>query len=545
MVVKMPSLPRSIFALLVTLASAGMLPAELLAQSQISWAANLEQAQQIATQERKLVLLHFYSDACEPCLKLEKNVFSRPEVVEAIHRNYVPVKIHGTTNAKIAQQYRVDRWPTDVIVNPAGQEIVRTPSPQVAEQYANLMHQVALQSGVGGARQWAASMGAAGQQILATQANQVQATGANLAAQAQQAAQQTAQDTQQQAVAAFQQYGQQASIYGQGLAQQADRQANQAATQFNQTANQWNQTAQGLAGAAGQQLHSAEQRVDAAAQQATGYASNALQYAAQQQQSAFDTAAQRFGTNPLTGTAPPAESAPAAAPYAAAIGGSIYAPGPAFGAPAMTAGPDAQLPAQPAAPAASQVSLPTTNPYVAAAGSVPQPSAGPSTTEYANEASRQPTSAPPAVAATPMGAAPSPALTPEQGLVPASQAPPVALEGYCPVSLLEQRKWLRSDPQFGAIHRGKTYLFATEDAQRKFLANPDGYSPALSGFDPVAFAQRGEMVEGKRSFGITFNRQIFLFADEASRNTFEQSPQSFAAVAYQAMMQAESGPKYR
>jgi thioredoxin-like negative regulator of GroEL len=61
------------------------------------------------------VLLHFYSDACEPCFKLEKNVFSRPEVVEAIHRNYVPVKIHGTTNAKIAQQYRVDRWPTDVI----------------------------------------------------------------------------------------------------------------------------------------------------------------------------------------------------------------------------------------------------------------------------------------------------------------------------------------------------------------------------------------------------------------------------------------------
>jgi YHS domain-containing protein len=118
-----------------------------------------------------------------------------------------------------------------------------------------------------------------------------------------------------------------------------------------------------------------------------------------------------------------------------------------------------------------------------------------------------------------MGAAPSPALTPEQGLVPASQAPAVALEGYCPVSLLEQRKWLRSDPQFGAIHRGKTYLFATEDAQRKFLANPDGYSPALSGFDPVAFAQRGEMVEGKRSFGITFNRQIFLFADEASLNS--------------------------
>jgi thioredoxin-related protein/YHS domain-containing protein len=536
MVVKMASLPRSIFAVLVTLASAGMFPSGLLAQSQISWAANLEQAQQIAAQERKLVLMHFYSDACEPCLKLEKNVFSRPEVVEAIHRNYVPVKIHGTTNAKIAQQYRVDRWPTDVIVSSTGQEIVRTPSPQVAEQYTNLMHQVALQSGVGGARQWAASMGAAGQQVLATQAGQMQAAGANLAAQAQQAAQQTAQQAQQQGIAAFQQYGQQANAYGQSLAQQADRQVNQAATK-------WNQTAQGVTAAAGQQLQMAEQKVNAAGQQAAGYASNALQYAAEQQRSAFDTASLRFG-NPPVGAAPPAGSAPAATPYGSASTGSVYQPGPAFTVPAVPANPVAQEP-QPGTSPTPQVSLPTTNPYVAAAGIAPSELAATTAPGLPNEAPRQPMSAPPAVAATPTGAAPSPALTPEQGLVPASQAPPIALEGYCPVSLLEQRKWLRSDPQFGAIHRGKTYLFATEDAQRKFLANPDGYSPALSGFDPVVFAQRGEMVEGKRSFGITFNRQIFLFADEASLKAFEQSPQSFAAVAYQAMMQAETGPKYR
>jgi protein disulfide-isomerase len=129
--------------------------------------------------------------------------------------------------------------------------------------------------------------------------------------------------------------------------------------------------------------------------------------------------------------------------------------------------------------------------------------------------------------------------------VPASQAPALALEGYCPVTLLESRKWHKSDPQFGAIHRGRTYLFRTAAEQTKFLAAPDRYSPVLSGFDPVVFAQRGEQVEGKRSYGLTYNRQIYLFADEASLKAFEQSPQAYATAAHTAMMQAESAPQYR
>jgi YHS domain-containing protein len=144
-----------------------------------------------------------------------------------------------------------------------------------------------------------------------------------------------------------------------------------------------------------------------------------------------------------------------------------------------------------------------------------------------------------------LAGSPSPALTPDHGLVPASQAPPVAMEGYCPVTLLEQRKWKRSDPKFGAIHRGRTYLFASEAEQQKFLANPDAFSPILSGFDPVVFAQRGEMVEGKRSYGLTYNKQIFLFADEASLQAFSKTPQAFAETARQAMIQAETGSKLR
>jgi hypothetical protein len=98
--------------------------------------------------------------------------------------------------------------------------------------------------------------------------------------------------------------------------------------------------------------------------------------------------------------------------------------------------------------------------------------------------------------------------------VPASQAPPICLDGYCAVTLLETKKWKKADPQFGAVHRGRTYLFADADQQKKFLANPDGFAPVLSGYDPVRFATTGQLVEGSRAFGVITpgDNRIFLFA---------------------------------
>lgn len=106
--------------------------------------------------------------------------------------------------------------------------------------------------------------------------------------------------------------------------------------------------------------------------------------------------------------------------------------------------------------------------------------------------------------------------------------------------------WKKGDKQFGAIHRGRTYLFASAEHQQRFLANPDAYAPALAGCDPVRFAERGEMVDGKRAYGlITPDRRIYLFADEASRNRFEQSPAAYSNAIQQAMLRSEAGSVYR
>jgi YHS domain-containing protein len=133
-------------------------------------------------------------------------------------------------------------------------------------------------------------------------------------------------------------------------------------------------------------------------------------------------------------------------------------------------------------------------------------------------------------------------------LVPVSQAPPVALDGFCPVTLMEtmaqnagdRAAWKKGNKLYGAIHCGRTYLFTGPEQQQKFLSNPDAFAPALAGCDPVRYAERGELIDGKRAYGLlTPDKQIFLFADEATLNRFKQSPASYANVIQQAQVQTE------
>lgn len=112
-------------------------------------------------------------------------------------------------------------------------------------------------------------------------------------------------------------------------------------------------------------------------------------------------------------------------------------------------------------------------------------------------------------------------------ITPATKAPanpPVGLDGYCPVTLWEKRVWRSGDKAYGAIHRGRTYLFANEEAQKKFLANPDRYSPVLSGNDPVLRVDRNQDVPGKREHGAFYGDRIYLFASEESFQQFDRDP---------------------
>jgi YHS domain-containing protein len=135
-------------------------------------------------------------------------------------------------------------------------------------------------------------------------------------------------------------------------------------------------------------------------------------------------------------------------------------------------------------------------------------------------------------------AAPEPrkeAAAPEQAVAATPAEPdqygsmPVGLEGYCPVMLAERGVWVEGRAQWGARHRGRTYLFAGEQQQKAFLQDPDRYAPALSGDDPVLAFDRGKSTPGQRRYGVTYQSRMYLFSSSETRDAFAANPQRYTA----------------
>jgi YHS domain-containing protein len=101
------------------------------------------------------------------------------------------------------------------------------------------------------------------------------------------------------------------------------------------------------------------------------------------------------------------------------------------------------------------------------------------------------------------------------------------LEGFCPVQCVEAQHWVRGDLRWGAIHRGRTYLFAGPAEQRKFLSDPDIYAPVMSGYDIVLKVERNEQVAGQRAHGVFCDGKIYLFASEESLQRFNRAPAQY------------------
>lgn len=125
----------------------------------------------------------------------------------------------------------------------------------------------------------------------------------------------------------------------------------------------------------------------------------------------------------------------------------------------------------------------------------------------------------PRVAAVAQPVAPPPA---------AATTMPMGMDGYCPVTLMEKGAWVEGNVQYGARHRGRTYLFAGPAEQRAFFASPDRYAPVLSGDDPVLAMDVGQRVAGDRRYGLTYESRTYLFSSPETLNAFTAAPDAYA-----------------
>ncbi|MBA3485307.1 MAG: thioredoxin family protein [Pirellulales bacterium] len=125
-------------------------------------------------------------------------------------------------------------------------------------------------------------------------------------------------------------------------------------------------------------------------------------------------------------------------------------------------------------------------------------------------------------------------------------APPLAFDGFCPVTLKTLNRWSMGDSQFGLVHRGRTYLFTGAEQRDQFYANPDGFSPVFGGLDPVMLIDKQQSVEGSRIVGgFRYGDSFYLFSNEESKQKFAASPHTYAAGVRQAMNRIDSAGTVR
>src|SRR3954469_15784876 len=104
-------------------------------QEAVHWHNDLESAKVVAKESNRLVLVHFWTPSCGPCMALNQNVFNQPGVASAIETQFVPVKLNADENSATATWYGISRVPTDVFVTPEGQVVAKLVSPPTPAAY--------------------------------------------------------------------------------------------------------------------------------------------------------------------------------------------------------------------------------------------------------------------------------------------------------------------------------------------------------------------------------------------------------------------------
>jgi thiol-disulfide isomerase/thioredoxin len=461
--------------LLVVLATSN-----LLAQDRVQWLSDVDEARQVAAQTSRLVLVHFYTDWCEPCHHLERSVFNQPEFIRALNLNYVPVKLNAERHEQMANLMGADRFPTDVVISPDGKQIYRTVSPQDVNQYISMLDQISANNRVhpqasvahlpqlysnpnlaGGPHQLPATSPFAGPNHAGNSPPQFSPSTNSPANMYQNPSQQNPS----------------AGLY-----------LNQPGTTFSSPLNS-----------------------SIPPQQAT-----IRPFYADQVTPSRGAASSSFGPPgnvPFAATQPSFNQAEFGVPH------QIMPPNQfgTFFPPGIQTPPSSPVPSVPIAPPTFQPQE-MTNPYVGDLAGPAPPSMvhqSPQSAPYAGNVLSSQLSAPQD-------------QTTVEAQLPAG-GPALALDGQCPVTLVEASAWQPGDRRWGAVHRNRTYLFAGEREQQQFLADPDRYSPVLSGYDPVKYIRDRKLADGRREHGVMFQKSIYLFESEDTLNEFWKLPDYYAA----------------
>lgn len=470
------------------------------ADPQIDWSEDLTSTMLKAQQSGRPVLIHFYGDHCPPCRMLEKKAFKDAGLVQAINENLLAVRINAERDTKTAARFRVNRWPTDIYLYPNGDEIYRNISAQdpsayektvlkVAEKNQRTLSQYKSSSPV----DRIAEPSRAELQAMQAQQRSINATTIQFT----RGESMIKEDVTQRGVnEPVDDMPPVPSLSASSLTLPVDTQNSPADVQAPSDASSKNgPIVVSLSGAARVRLsESTVESVDTA-----------------------DVAIEN--KTPIGLPSYPSLSNPSDVPPMV-----VEVPEPTLQiAPAVEATEN-----DPGMSGPDSIERADASGQAAAAEEVLQQ-------PVANQLESLQEQSPPADEAKEMPSR-TPIAEPE---LPTA----VAMNGFCPVSLAvaiqasqtggaAQPAWVKGNAQFAVRHRGRVYHCVSQEALTKFLAQPDLYSPVLSGCDLVEYARSGKWIDGDCRYGFIDKEtgRIFLFSSSLNCQEFAHNCESYSSM---------------
>jgi len=103
-----------------------------------------------------------------------------------------------------------------------------------------------------------------------------------------------------------------------------------------------------------------------------------------------------------------------------------------------------------------------------------------------------------------------------------------ALEGYCPVQLQENDRWIVGNKRFRLTYQGQEFVFSSDTARKRFEAAPEKYAPVHSGNDVVLVMEENREVPGSVSHSAIWHGRLYLFSNSANLAAFRDDPARYA-----------------
>lgn len=105
--------------------------------------------------------------------------------------------------------------------------------------------------------------------------------------------------------------------------------------------------------------------------------------------------------------------------------------------------------------------------------------------------------------------------------------PPTAIEGACPVCLVEMGSMVAGKAEISSEYDGKTYRFPSIEQKKLFDANPTRYVPALGGDCVVCLVEMNQRIPGKLQYALVHRGRLYLFPGAEQQAKFRENPERY------------------